>query len=94
MAKSQYEYVKQFERFDQLLPNVWTVVRVDGRGFHKFSKVHEFEKPNDNKALQLMNAAAVAVMEDFSDIVLAYGDSDEFSFVFRRSYSAYERRER
>lgn len=31
----RWEYVKQFERPDELLPNTWIVVRVDGRGFTK-----------------------------------------------------------
>ena len=36
MAKSKYEYVKSFEAVDVLLPNVWVVVRVDGRAFTKY----------------------------------------------------------
>lgn len=32
----RYEYVKQFEQPDGLLPNAWIVVRIDGRGFHKY----------------------------------------------------------
>jgi len=32
MAKSKYEYVKQFEMEDKILPNCWLVVRLDGRG--------------------------------------------------------------
>lgn len=47
MACSRYEYVKGYERDDSILPNVWIVIRVDGKGFHKFSKIHDFEKPND-----------------------------------------------
>ena len=35
MALSKYEYVKDFETPDPLIPNTWLVVRVDGRGFHK-----------------------------------------------------------
>lgn len=49
MACSRYEYVKQFELDDRILPNIWIVIRVDGKGFHKFSKVHNFEKPNDER---------------------------------------------
>lgn len=37
-----------------------------------------FEKPNDKKALDLMNAAAKAVMSEIPDITLAYGISDEY----------------
>lgn len=31
----RWEYVKQFEQPDHLLPNMWIVVRIDGRGFTK-----------------------------------------------------------
>jgi tRNAHis guanylyltransferase len=33
----RYEYVKAFEQPDLLLPNTWIVVRIDGRGFHKWA---------------------------------------------------------
>jgi tRNA(His) guanylyltransferase len=35
MANSRYEYVKRFELADVLLPEVWIVIRIDGRGFTK-----------------------------------------------------------
>ncbi|KAK6583515.1 hypothetical protein PZA11_004591 [Diplocarpon coronariae] len=79
MANSKYEYVKAFEQPDSLIPNTWIVVRIDGRGFHKFSDRYAFEKPNDRRALDLMNAAAMAVMNEMPDIVIAYGVSDEYS---------------
>lgn len=47
MACSRFEYVKNYEQDDAILPNVWIVIRLDGKGFHKFSKAHEFAKPND-----------------------------------------------
>ncbi|RHZ45613.1 hypothetical protein Glove_668g6 [Diversispora epigaea] len=93
MAKSKYEYVKQFEKNDVLLPNTWLVVRIDGRGFHKFSDQHKFKKPNDQDALNLMNKCAVSVMNDIHDIVLAYGQSDEYSFVLKKDCALYGRRE-
>ncbi|KAN0093622.1 tRNA guanylyltransferase [Hyaloscypha variabilis] len=92
MANSKYEYVKAFEQPDLLLPNTWIVVRIDGRGFHKFSTKYNFEKPNDRRALDLMNAAAKAVMTELPDIVIAYGISDEYSFVFHKSCALFERR--
>lgn len=95
MAKSRYEYVKLFEKDDSLLPNTWIIVRLDGRGFHgyfpsrnmvlrgRFSKAHNFTKPNDVNALKLMNTAAKAIMRELSsDITLAYGDSDEYRYVY------------
>lgn len=48
--------------------------------FGRFSEVHEFEKPNDEHALNLMNSCAVAVVEEFDDVVFAYGESDEFRY--------------
>ncbi len=36
MAKSKYEYVKNFETVDAILPNVWVVVRIDGRAFTRY----------------------------------------------------------
>jgi tRNA(His) 5'-end guanylyltransferase len=42
---------------------------------------YKFVKPNDRNALDLMNAAAEAVMKELPDLVLAYGNSDEFRYV-------------
>lgn len=92
MAKSKFEYVKDFETDEKLLPNTWFVVRIDGKGFHKFSNVHNFKKPNDEGALQLMNNAAICVMQEFRDCVLSFGQSDEYSFVFRKDALLYNRR--
>ena len=60
----------------------------------RFSKTHEFKKPNDKRAIDIMNASAAAVMKELPDIVLAYGVSDEFSFVLHKDCSLFERRER
>ena len=40
-----------------------------------------------------MNAAAVAVVETLPDIAIAYGISDEYSFVFHKHSMLFERRE-
>lgn len=37
-----------------------------------------FEKPNDRRALDVMNAAAKAVMTDLPEISIGYGVSDEY----------------
>jgi len=34
------------------------------------------------------------VLEEFADVVLAFGHSDEFSFVLRKHTTLYERRAR
>lgn len=92
MANSKYEYVKDFEVNDNILPHTWIVIRIDGRAFTKFSQAHQFQKPNDLQALLLMNASAVAVVEDLADVVFAYGVSDEYSFVLRKTSTLYQRR--
>ncbi|KAK4191805.1 tRNA guanylyltransferase [Podospora australis] len=92
MANSKFEYVRNFEQPDNLLPNTWIVVRIDGRGFTKFANKYAFEKPNDRRALDLMNAAARQVVTELPDITIAYGVSDEYSFVFHKSCSLFERR--
>ncbi|KAL8622649.1 hypothetical protein ACOMHN_009283 [Nucella lapillus] len=92
MAKSKFEYVRQFEAEDRLLPSCWVVVRVDGKAFHRFSDRHNYQKPNDDRGLGLMTKAAQTVMEDFKDIVMAYGQSDEYSFVLHKNTKIYNRR--
>ncbi|XP_028395601.1 probable tRNA(His) guanylyltransferase [Dendronephthya gigantea] len=92
MAKSKYEYTRKFETNDSCLLNCFIVVRLDGRNFHRFSDSHEFEKPNDANALNLMNRCALEVMKEFQDLILAYGQSDEYSFVFKRSTTLFKRR--
>ncbi|XP_044470763.1 tRNA(His) guanylyltransferase 1-like isoform X1 [Mangifera indica] len=92
MANSRYEYVKTFEVEDEVfMPNL-IVVRIDGRDFQRFSQVHEFEKPNDERALNLMNSCAIAMLEEYPDIVFSYGYSDEHSFVFKKTTNFYQRR--
>lgn len=45
---------------------------------NSFSEEHHFAKPNDLRALQLMDHAAGHIMKEFRDIVFGYGQSDEF----------------
>ena len=94
MANSRFAYVRKFEQHeaDRLLPGTWIVVRLDGRHFHRFCKAHGLQKPNDLRALALANRCAEAVMAEFGDIVLGYGQSDEYSFVLRADTKLYGRR--
>ncbi len=93
----------------------------------RFSDLHGFQKPNDKRALDLMDACAQvscsrtdsavrrwepalkqlrgaraqhtdgaarvilvqAVMAEFHDIRIAYGESDEYSFIFHRATDLY-----
>ena len=92
MAKSQFEYVKQFEMDDRILPQTFLVVRIDGEAFTKFTSAHSFEKPNDRRALLLANSCAMHVAKHFGDVVLCFGQSDEYSFVLKRHSKLFGRR--
>nr|POE62260.1 trna(his) guanylyltransferase [Quercus suber] len=92
MANTEYGYVRNFEQSDSLPLSNWIVVRIDGRGFTKLCQKYSFAKPNDRRALDLMNSAAREVVRQFVDVVLAYGQSDEYSFVFHENCALFERR--
>jgi tRNA(His) guanylyltransferase len=92
MANSEYGYVRNFEQDDSLPPSNWIVLRIDGRGFSKLTKKYGFTKPNDLAALDLINAAALEVVKSMVDVVIAYGQSDEYSFVLHESTTLFDRR--
>lgn len=92
MSKSKYEYVKNYESPSKCLPDTFILVRIDGKGFSKFTQANNFDKPNDSRGLRLMNLAALEVCRHFNDIFLAYGQSDEFSFMMGRDADVYSRR--
>ncbi|KAH8983494.1 Thg1 C terminal domain-containing protein [Lactarius akahatsu] len=55
MAGSRWAYVRNFELPDTLLPNTFILLRLDGHSFHRFADDHAFVKPNDLRALELMD---------------------------------------
>ena len=94
---TRFAYVKSYELDDRLLPGTYLAVRVDGKGFHGFAEAHSFDKPNDSRALMLMNHAATQLMESSTlgpHIILAFGQSDEYSFVFSKTCDLFNRRSR
>ena len=92
MVESRFNYVKTFENFETILPSCYFVVRLDGSGFTKFCEKYKFDKPNDDRGLQLMAAATVAVMADVPDIFFGFTESDEVSFIFKRDFEFFKRR--
>ena len=98
MANSRYE--KEFKELEQLTEQKFTfdydnyiVVRVDGDKFHRFSSEHNFHKPNDKRALDLMIESAKQVINAYKGhIPLAYGHSDEFSFLIKSTSRMLSRR--
>ena len=47
---------------------------------HRFTDVHRFAKPNDSRGLELMDHAAISLMREYPDIVLGFGQSDEYRY--------------
>ncbi|KZT54470.1 tRNAHis guanylyltransferase [Calocera cornea HHB12733] len=92
MANSRFAYVRSFELPDPLLPSTYIVCRIDGRSFHRFTEAHGFDKPNDERGLRLMDRAAEGVMREVPDVLLAFGESDEFSFLLKKDSTLYARR--
>jgi tRNA(His) guanylyltransferase len=92
MSNSKFEYVKSFENKNDLLKNTYIVIRIDGKGFTKFTDAHGYKKPNEIKGIKVMALAGLSVMESFPEIFLGYGQSDEFSFAFKKNARLYNRR--
>jgi len=60
-------------------PRTYTIVRVDGRGFSKFTK--KMNKPFDEQFSEAMNFAAIEMCKKFNP-AFAYTQSDEITLVF------------
>ena len=67
----------------------WVIVRVDGRGFSKFTQQH-FEKPFDARFHDLMEQTARAVRQEW-DGIYAYFESDEISLLRPRDFTHFGR---
>lgn len=82
----------KFELNHRLLPDTFIVVCLDGVNFKQLCSANLFLKPVDQRHINLMNACAVSLMSKHSsDIVCAYGFSDEFSFVLKTDSELFKR---
>lgn len=70
-------------------PGVWTVVRVDGRSFSRFTE-QRFEKPFDPGFHKHMVTATLALMEALNGLY-AYTESDEISLLLPRLWDTFDR---
>jgi tRNA(His) 5'-end guanylyltransferase len=73
----------------RLLPGTWTVIRVDGRGFTRFTE-GRCEKPFDPKFHDWMLRSAQALLEGLQGIY-AYTESDEISVLFPPEWDLFDR---
>lgn len=67
----------------------WTVIRVDGRAFSRFTEEH-FDKPFDPRFADLMVETASAMLTEF-DARYVYTESDEISLVLAPSHTVFGR---
>jgi tRNA(His) guanylyltransferase len=72
-----------------LLPGAWTIIRVDGRGFSRFTE-QRFDKPFDPRFSALMTDTAQALLTELGGRY-AYTESDEISVVFDPSFGLFGR---
>jgi tRNA(His) 5'-end guanylyltransferase len=84
--------MRSFEGYHslRLLPETWTVVRVDGHGFSRFTETH-YEKPFDVRFRDEMIRSAQALL-DLLHGIYAYAESDEISILFRPEWNAFDRK--
>lgn len=78
-----------------VLPGLFMVARLDGRGFTRLTKeVHPFERPFDATFRDHMVATAAHVMDCGFRVVYGYTESDEISLLFHRDENAFSRKTR
>lgn len=78
-----------------VLPGIYIVARLDGRGFTKLTKDrHKFEAPYDLKFRDMMIETVLHVMQCGFKIIYAYTQSDEISLLFDLHEDTFDRKER
>jgi tRNA(His) guanylyltransferase len=92
MNANEFEaQMRGFEYFHnlRLLPDTWTMIRVDGRSFSRLT-AELYEKPFDSNFRDCMIATARALLEEFQGIY-AYTQSDEISVVLPPDWAMFDR---
>ena len=78
-----------------VLPGVHIVLRLDGRGFTRFTKdVMAFERPFDERFRDVMVQVVEHLMQADLRAVYGYTQSDEISLLLHRDSDAFGRKER
>ena len=82
------DFDKQMRVYEQsldqtILPDMYMVARLDGRGFTKFTKKAGFEKPFDEGFRNLMNDTVKYLMTKSGfNFIYGFTESDEISLLF------------
>ena len=77
--KEKCEYYRSLTDY-KLVPNSYILVMVDGHCFSRLIK-NKFEKPFDDKFIQMMNETAKYLCEEVQGVKFAYTQSDEISLL-------------
>jgi len=88
------EDLRQFERAMEqvIVPGVYIVARLDGRGFSKLTLDRGFDKPFDPRFRDAMVQTTEHLMDCGAQVVLGYTQSDEISLLLHPRCSAFGRR--
>jgi tRNA(His) guanylyltransferase len=83
--------MRELEYFHGLraLPGAWVVIRVDGRGFSRFTKAR-YQKPFDPAFHALMVHTAATLLKELHGLY-AFTESDEISVLFRPDWDLFDR---
>ncbi len=73
----------------RVVPEAWTILRLDGRGFTKFTSKN-FTKPFDHRFHQAMVEAAQRLVVDMQALY-AYTESDEISLLLPHNSTLFDR---
>ncbi len=78
-----------------VVPEVYMVARIDGRGFTRLTKeIHQFESPYDIRFRDYMVATTEHLMNCGFRVIYGYTQSDEISLLFHIDESAFGRKTR
>ena len=78
-----------------MLPEIYLVARLDGRGFTRLTKeVCKFEAPFDERFRNLMENTVKALMDCGFNVVYGYTQSDEISLLFHPEENSFGRKVR
>ena len=76
-----------------VLPGIYMVARLDGRGFTRLTKeVHQFVAPFDEKFRDLMIATTEHLMDCGFRLIYSYTQSDEISLLFHPDDDSFHRK--
>ena len=85
-------FKEKYELDSKLLHGAYIAVCLDGVNFKKFCQINSFNKPVDQRNVNLMNSCALKLLKYYeTDVLCAYGFSDEFNFILKPNSVLFKR---